>query len=503
MSEWSLRPSFTEVLTMLPAVSAHQAAPDLWAHQQFQGTRLGHCARSKRLVSYARALAEQPGKVIPELLASKYDIEATYDLFKRPEVTPDAIQAGHRRLVRAAIRTPGRYLLFEDTTYVSFSHRRPVDGLGPIGNSEGGQQGFLLHSVLAARAPETSRPDASGHRPALEVIGLADQQSLAREARPEGEPSDASKRRLYRDRESQRWIDSGQRIGRSPGDDTARWVRVADREADIYEYLMSCMDLGHGFLVRISQERIALDPGDGHRLGTVFEHALAAEPAGGFCLDLRGRPGMAARRARLLVSFGPVLVRAPWRPGKAAVTAKPIDCWFVRVWEPEPPQDVEPLEWNLYTDQPIAVLEDALSQAMDYGSRYLIEEFHKGLKTGLKAESLQLETAHRLMAAIAVMSVVALRLLDLRELGRRLPEAPAATSGLSVDEREILEVAVGRELTTVGSVLLAVGRLGGHMNRRSDGMPGWITLWRGMNKLGLLAEGARLARRMSSKKHPT
>ena len=48
---------------------------------------------------------------------------------------------------------------------------------------------------------------------------------------------------------------------------------------------MTCKDLGHGFLVRMSQNRVALDPGDGRRLGTVFEQAAAAEPAGGFYLD--------------------------------------------------------------------------------------------------------------------------------------------------------------------------------------------------------------------------
>jgi hypothetical protein len=69
---------------------------------------------------------------------------------------------------------------------------------------------------------------------------------------------------------------------------------------------------------------------------------------------------------------------------------------------------------------------------------------------------------------------------------------------LSGEELVILERAVGRVLTTVGTVLLAVGRLGGHMNRRSDGMPGWLTLWRGMNKLRLLVEGARLARMIDS-----
>ena len=133
---------------MLTWTSMHQSAPDVWAAEQFHGTRLGHCARRSRLLAYAQALAEQPGKMIPELFARKYDIDATYDLLDRPEVTPDAIQAEHRRRVKVLLRTPGRYLLIEDTTFPSFSHRKgAVPGLGPIGGSEEGQQGFLLHSV--------------------------------------------------------------------------------------------------------------------------------------------------------------------------------------------------------------------------------------------------------------------------------------------------------------------------------------------------------------------
>src|SRR4051794_14412169 len=165
--------------------SMHQSAPDVWAAAQFQGTRLGHCARRSRPMAYARALAERPGATIPELFTRKYDIDATYDLLDRPEVTPDAIQHGHRHLVKRELRQPGRYLLIEDTTFPSFSHRRQaVPGLGPIGGSEPGQQGFLLHSVLAVRAPLTAEPDASGRRPPVTILGLVDQQYLVRSARP-------------------------------------------------------------------------------------------------------------------------------------------------------------------------------------------------------------------------------------------------------------------------------------------------------------------------------
>src|SRR5215210_2446248 len=203
---------------MLAFTSIHQSAPDVWAAAQFQGTRLGHCARRSRLVAYARALAEQPGKTIPELFTRKYDIQATYDLLDRREVTPDSVQQGHRRLVRDEVRTPGRYLLIEDTTFPSFTHRKQaVPGLGPIGGAEPGQQGFLLHSVLAVRAPLPAQPNAAGRRPPVTILGLIDQQYLVRSPRPAGPSKQAvSRQRAERDHESDRWLESSRRIGSAP-----------------------------------------------------------------------------------------------------------------------------------------------------------------------------------------------------------------------------------------------------------------------------------------------
>jgi hypothetical protein len=461
-------------------------------------------ARNKRLVSYARALAEKPGKPLTELFTRKYDIEATYELLRRNDVTPDRVQAVHRRLVKTELRTPGRFLLIEDTTIPSYSHRRePVPGLGPIGGSEEGQQGFLLHSVLAVRAALTAAPDATGRRPPVTILGLVDQQYLVRSGRPEAKSKQAvSRQRTERDRESDRWLESSRRIGPAPTNPETRWVRVADREADIYEYLLECKKRNHGFVVRVNQDRVLLKLATKGRLGLIFDHVLSVEPVGGMYLDLRsrpphdGKPGYDARRARLLISCGPVRLQSPERPGHATGTNEPIECWFLRVWEPDPPAGVERLEWVLYTDLRTETLEEALVGVMDYGSRFLIEEFHKGIKTGMKIEQLQLETGERLFRAIAIMSIVALRLLDIRELGRAAPEAPAALTGLSVLELEVLSNAVNRTLSTVASVILALGRLGGHMNRQSEGMPGWITLWRGMQALRLMVKGIEIGMRL-------
>jgi len=164
-----------------------------------------------------------------------------------------------------------------------------------------------------------------------------------------------------------------------------------------------------------------------------------------------------------------------------------------RVFEPHPPSGAKALEWLLLTDAKVENEEEALEVVGRYAARWVIEDFHKALKTGLGAEKLQLETAHRLFAAISIMSVTALRLVDLRERVRLTPQAPAEESGLDGDHLKALRAHLKRPVITMADLGLAIGRLGGHMNRKSDGPPGWQTLWLGMRKLADLVQGYRLA----------
>src|SRR5262249_33554532 len=203
-----------------------------------------------------------------------------------------------------------------------------------------------------------------------------------------------------------------------------------------------------------------------------------------------------ARRARLQVGATPVPLCAPQHPGRKQGSNPPIACSAVRVREADAPAGVEPVLDLLVCDHRVGTFPGAVKRVLRYATRWVIEEYHKALKSGLGAERLQLETAAGLMAAIALMSVVALRLLDLRERVRVEPEAAAAEAGLTPLEQEVLQLKAGRALRTVREVALALGRLGGHLNRRADGMPGWQTLWRGMHTLQTLVEGVRLAHRL-------
>lgn len=469
--------------------------PEVWSQTQFSGAKLSDKRRILRTVRIATAMAKQPGKSLPQLFEHPYDLKAAYNFFKHPETTPDNLQSSHREHVRRYLSEKGTFLLLEDTSALSWTAEVPIDGLGPVTESHVKTQGFLLHSVLAVKWFDPTPDPRYGRRPDLQILGLANQQYHVRIPVPLNEPASKTGPRYKRSRESDLWRHATQKLGEAPRTSDTRWVRVCDRGADIYEFLVDCLKQGHGFAVRAAQDRAVVDP-QGQVIGHLFDLARQAPALGGFTLQLRSRPRHPAREARLWVSAMPVTLRSPRRPGFALGKQPPITCQVVRVWE-DALEGAEPLEWILLTDLQVERFGQAFTCALQYATRWVIEEFHKGLKTGLGAERLQLETADRLFSAIAIMSVVALRLLDLRERMRATPDAPANESGLSPFELEVLAMRLKRKLKTIKDVAMAIGRLGGHLNRKGDGMPGWQTLWLGMKELQALVVGAALGLQLS------
>lgn len=474
----------------------HQEAPRPWAEQHFGDLELGDLRRKQRAVTIATAMATNPTRSIPQMFLSPYDVKAAYSFFRHPEATPEALQLAHREVVLEQLQQPGHYLLLEDTSEMSWSGHQPIAGLGPIGSGATGLQGFHLHSLLAVRwsCEVTAHTTRWPGRPSVEVLGLPVQQYHVRQPRPVGEPTkNNAKLRTERAREGQWWEQAGVALGPAPEDEAITWTRVCDRGADIYELLVSCGELNHRFVIRAAQDRCVSNEDGRAVTGKLFATARAQAALGQYDLELRARPGQAARVAALQISAVAVWLRAPQRPGRGPGYLPPVRTTVVRVWEAAPPPGVAALEWLLLTDWPVENYAQALAVALVYATRRLLEEFHKALKTGNQAEDLQLETATGLFAAIALKSVVALRLLDLRERVRLTPEAPAEESGLQEVELAVLRQVLQRPLKTVRAVALAIGRLGGHMNRKADGMPGWLTLLRGMTKLNDLVAGLSLA----------
>ena len=89
------------------------------------------------------------------------------------------------------------------------------------------------------------------------------------------------------------------------------------------------------------------------------------------------------------------------------------------------PDGREPIRWKLVTNLPVACKADAIEKLNWYALRWKIEMFHKVMKSGCRVEDSRLQTAARLANLIAMMCIVAWRVLWLTLLNRRDPKLPA------------------------------------------------------------------------------
>jgi hypothetical protein len=436
----------------------------------FAGCHLGDQRRTRRLVDLAQRIHQHPEGSLPHKLQDQAAYRAFCRLMNQPAVTHAAVLEPHRQhTLRRMRQQAGPVLILHDFTELDYSGHRTLDGLlGQIGN--GGGQGYECHNSLAV-APDSGQ-----------VLGLVNQILHKRRRAPAGEGV-AQKRDCPR-RESRVWVQAAQAIGPAPAG--ACWVDVCDRAADTFEFLQYERQHGRHFVVRSRYDRALAIEAEGGA-ASLHEHLRAQAPALGWAVRVSAQAGRPARQARVVACCAAVTLRAPHTARRGQYQRVPLPVWAIRVWEVEAPAGVsEPLEWLLLTDLPIRDGAELRQRVGWYERRPLVEEFHKAQKTGLGIEALQFTTEGGLQPAIALLSVVAVSLLNLREAARD-PERAGQPATAEVDAVYVRVLSVWRygveQALTAGDFTRALGRLGGHLNRKGDGWPGWQTLWRGWNQL--------------------
>jgi Transposase DDE domain len=191
-------------------------------------------------------------------------------------------------------------------------------------------------------------------------------------------------------------------------------------------------------------------------------------------------PDREERVATIAVRGLSVDVREPY-----ARDGKRLPMHVVHAHEVDAPEGAVPIDWLLYTSEPIDTPEHLLRVLDLYRARWVIEEFFKALKSGCDVQSLQLETYEALRNAVALNLPVAWQLLLLRSLGRVQPDAPAEQV-LTPTQIQVLRTLGRRPLgprPTVAQAMIAVACMGGFLVTKAKGPPGWITLGRGMQRL--------------------
>ena len=373
-------------------------------------------------------------------------------------------------------------LNIQDTTSLDFTSLTKARGLGPLESSKA--RGLMLH--LGLLVTERDVP-----------LGLSVVQVFARD--PEVTNKAASRRaRAFEDKESARWwtttVAAEERVAK-PG----KLLHISDRESFIYEYLARASSASYRVLVRAK---------GAHGVDDEHHQLLAALRPTWTDADVRvvqvparpardGRPARGARTATVRVRYGCFVLKEP-HGGR-----RRLRLWGVSVVEEVALglTVVDPLDWLLVTNDPIADRASA-HQAVDrYLVRWTIEEFNKGLKSGAQVESLQLESREAIERALALLLLATLRILQMMKGSRDAPETSAeAVADLTEEADYLHQQAKARRgrvpvpaVPTIAWVVMEIAKLGGHSGSRAEGPPGWLVLWRGWRRLQDEMRGYRLA----------
>jgi hypothetical protein len=421
----------------------------------------------------AQTIAAQPGASLPQLFPDPAAYHACLNLFDADTCTHANILGAHQEAALNAMeQRTDPILLLHDATVLDFSgHTTLADELGPIGN--GGGRGWLAHQTLAV--------DPANRL----VFGLVSQILHVRATPPPGETT--AQKRDRASRESRLWVRGLDEVGPTPAG--CHWIDIADRGADIFEFLQTLTDRRRTFVVRSKSNR-ALGTGCAEAKSPELLHdQLRRLPAmARWTLVLPARSGCAARTAHLSAAATPVTVRPP-HVQKGDFRREAVDLTAVRVWEERPPAGVDPLEWLLLTNEPAATPAEIRQVADWYADRMQIEEFHKAQKSGAGVEGCQVQSVTKMAAFVAVFSVIAVGLLNLR-LAVRRPDL-AARPATDVVPAVWVEVLSRQQkgtprAWTVAEFWVHLARLGGYQKNPAKDPPGWITLWRGWTQLQLL-----------------
>lgn len=468
----------------VPCGSTREMSMESWAAQEVGTAELGDPRRRRRLIALLEALAAKPGESIPTACAGRWAaIKGGYRFLASTAIEPEAILRAHRDATVSRCADASLILAIQDTTELNFTAHPQTTGLGHLRAQ--GQRGLLVHSVLAVSA--TGVP-----------LGLLAQQQWARD--PAQRVTKDRRRRPTRAKESQRWLDGETAaLGALPPETAV--LTIADREGDIFDYLAHPRRPHAFVLIRAAQQRGMADPETGERT-TLWPTVAAQAPAGEITVELqptRGEP----RTARLVIRHAPVTLLPP-HPNERTRGQQPIQVHAILAQEEAPALGQTPVVWRLLTTWPLETTDDALGMIEVYQYRWLIERFHFVLKTGCGVEALQLEQEARLERAVAVYSIVAVRILRLTYLAR---QEPTGDGRVELTEAEwavlVAQMPALREEPTTRTVLRAIASLGGFIGREGDGEPGAKALWQGWRRLTDLALGWDLHHRLTSSPHPS
>jgi hypothetical protein len=447
-------------------------SPSNWAQEEFGTIRLYDNRLKQRLFSIAQDFYNRPQANIPEACGAKARAIGAYRFFKNRKVTMDVILTPHAESTIERLKAYKVVLAPQDTTTLNYCTHPATIGLGPINNIDNKSMGLILHDTMAFSEQGTP-------------LGILDAQCWARDPKDKGK----AKRRKelpIEQKESMKWLRSYRRVAEiqrlCP---ETMLVTIGDREADIYELFLepSKNPSGPKLLVRAEKSRNRKV-----EQGHLWKFMAGEDIAGTLKIHIPKRGNRKARDAIVAVRFSEVELIPP--KDKAYPTIK---VWAVYILEVESEEGVSPIEWMLLTTAEVHTFEDAKKRVEWYSGRWGIEVYHRTLKSGCRIKDRQLGSAERLEACLGVDMVVAWRIYHLTMLGREVPDHPCTVFFEDIEWKALCCYYAKtpnppESPPTLKQTIWMLGIIGGHLGRKSDGMPGTECIWRGLQRLDIAVD---------------
>lgn len=466
-----------------------------WVAREFSGVDLGDERLNRRLLKTAEFKGNSPQAPINQACQGLPGAKGAYRWYRNEKVTYEKILAPHteatvRRALELAAEAEERLTLLaaSDTVFIASD----VKGGGPIGKDNEGR-GLVMHNALLMTTKGVP-------------LGLLHQNIWVRDEVPQEtrqEKIERLQRTPIEEKESWKWLQASADIRRHkpPG---IRVVELDDREGDFWEHLADHHANKDLYVIRARVDR-RLVPED-NECNTRMHEAIDRSPSLG-TMEVkvigngdRGKTRTATAEIRVVE----VTLHPPQRRGaaKGSCPIEEITLRLVAATEISvPPAGEEAISWVLLTNLLVPNFESAKEKVTWYATRFVIETWHKTLKSGFKVEACRLGTVDRMKIHLALCSVLAVRLMNITYLARQTPEAPA-TQIFSAAELEALhlltqaDAPLPKEPPTMRQAVRQVARLGGHLGRKCDGEPGMTAMWRGWLQLHVALRVLRAARKL-------
>lgn len=425
---------------------------------------------NERFYKIAESFMKYPGSRIMESFDTIKEAKAAYRFLSNPKVSTEIIQKSHRDAINQRCLDVKELFAIQDTCYINFSHHgESKKDICELSSADRIHKlpGVVLHNTLLTN--ELGVP-----------IGIYDHQTINRQELRE---KDVGPCVPIQEKESYRWIEATETLkGNLP--EKLKVTIIGDREADIFKLLSFIQDIEYNFVVRVCYDRRIADSSPDEEeilLKKLYEKLKETDWNGHFELEIYDQKTKKNRTANFKIKYTEVYIRAPsyvTRTLKGMIKATVIEINEV---------NGQKINWKIITNRKVESVEDGIEIVKLYKRRWVIEEYHKILKSGCKIESCRLETFSRIQNYLGIVSVVAVKLLTLTKYSRSNPDLPCEVILEKTEWQALVLMTSERpnltKIPTLKEATLLIARLGGFLGRKGDGNPGVQIMWRGWKRL--------------------